>query len=147
MTITHLSPLNPVNVPAAEGGVTESRSEGMTEASPNVIQQVATQQDSQQQPQNVQPLDLFQPSQQQPAKQTSHADLMDAVAQVQVAAQAFGTQVRFAVNNESHQIIVQVYDVETKEVIREIPPEQIVKVLSKIRDANDAKGILLDEQA
>lgn len=142
-----LPPLNPVNVPAAEGDVTESRSEGMTEASPNVIQQVATQQDTPPQTRSVQPLGLFQPSQHQPAKQASQADLMEAVSQAQVAARAFGTQVRFAVNKESHQVIVQVYDVETKEVIREIPPEQIVKVLSKIRDARDAKGLLLDEQA
>jgi uncharacterized FlaG/YvyC family protein len=119
----------------------------MTEASPNVMQKVAAQPDPQPQTQNAQPLDLFQPSQSMPAKQASQADLMDVVAQAQVAAQAFGTQVRFAVNNESHQIIVQVYDVETKEVIREIPPEQIVNVLSKIMDARDAKGLLLDEQA
>jgi len=131
MTITPLSPLNPLNVPAAEGGVAESRPEETTEALPRMIQPVAAPL-SPSQTQNAQPPDRFQPSQ---------ADLIDAVAQ------AFGTQVRFAVNNESHQIIVQVYDVETKEVIREIPPEQIVKVLSKIMDARDAKGLLLDERA
>lgn len=71
---------------------------------------------------------------------------MDVAAQMQIAVQAFGMQVRFAVDPDSQQVIVQVYDVTTQEVIREIPPEQIVKVLSKIRDAHDAKGLLLDEQ-
>lgn len=116
MMMTHLSPLNPLNVPTAAGGVPESRPEGEADTFPPEMQQIA-------------------------AQQNVPSDFIDG------AAQAFGTQVRFAVKYESHQVIVQVYDVETKKVIREIPPEQIVKVLSKIMDARDAQGLLLDEQA
>lgn len=146
MTITSLSPLQPAPLSAAEGNMNESRSDGMTEAPPPVMQQVTTPSEVPPQTQGVRRSDLFQSSQGVAARRFPPVDLMDVSAQAQVAIRAFGTQVRFAVDKESHQVIVQVYDVETKEVIREIPPEQIIKVMSKIMEAHDAKGLWLDEQ-
>ncbi|MCS6860242.1 MAG: flagellar protein FlaG [Abditibacteriales bacterium] len=146
MTITHLAPLNPVHISAVEGNGIESRSEGTAEVSLHGTPPVGAPPSSLHSPLNVQPLNRSRTSQHTPIPPASLAAPMDVAAQMQIAVQAFGMQVRFAVDPDSQQVIVQVYDVTTQEVIREIPPEQIVKVLSKIRDAHDAKGLLLDEQ-
>jgi flagellar protein FlaG len=79
-------------------------------------------------------------------EQPQQPDLMESAAQLEEKLAGFGVKVRFSVHNATHQVIVQVYDAETQEVIREIPPEQIVKALSKIQNLSDAKGMLLDEQ-
>jgi uncharacterized FlaG/YvyC family protein len=50
----------------------------------------------------------------------------------------------FRHDRELNRIIVEVVDAETREVIRTIPPEQVVDTLKSIRRA---QGALLDEEA
>ncbi len=129
MPITSLSPLSP-NVPVPAATAPESPAANISEALPKATQNKAV-----------------SPSSQPQGEQIQQLDFTESVEQMQAVAQAFGLQVHFSVDNASHQVIIQVYDANTQQVIREIPPRQIVSVLSRILDTGDAKGILLDEQA
>jgi flagellar protein FlaG len=80
-------------------------------------------------------------------QETDELDLAESIKQMNSVTQAFGMQVRFAIHDESGQVIVQVYDMTSQKVIREIPPQHLKEVLAKILDVGDVKGILLDNQA
>ncbi len=55
-----------------------------------------------------------------------------------------GHDLSFRHDEELNRIIVQVVDAETREVVRTIPPEEVVNTLKNIRRA---QGALLDEEA
>ena len=55
-----------------------------------------------------------------------------------------GHDLSFRHDEELNRIIVQVVDSETREVVRTIPPEEVVNTLKNIRRA---QGALLDEEA
>jgi len=55
-----------------------------------------------------------------------------------------GHDLSFRHDEELNRIIVQVVDSETREVVRTIPPEEVVNTLKNIRRAH---GALLDEEA
>lgn len=57
-------------------------------------------------------------------------------------AQASNRRLRFVMEHDSNQVLVKVIDGETDRVIREIPPEEMQRLL---RSSRDAIGILLDE--
>ncbi len=50
----------------------------------------------------------------------------------------------FRVEKETNRIVVQVIDSETKQVVRSVPPEDVVRAL---RHAGGAPGALVDAQA
>ena len=50
-------------------------------------------------------------------------------------------KLKFTVHKETNQVVVKVLDKETDEVIREIPPEQILNLVAKFRDA---MGLFID---
>ena len=55
-----------------------------------------------------------------------------------------GRDLSFRHDEELNRVIVEVVDAETREVVRTIPPEEVVNVLKSIRKA---QGALLDEEA
>lgn len=55
-----------------------------------------------------------------------------------------GFALSFRHDEELNRVIVQVVDAKTREVVRTIPPEEIVNILKNIRQA---QGALLDEEA
>ena len=55
-----------------------------------------------------------------------------------------GHDLSFRHDEELNRVIVQVVDAKTREVVRTIPPEEIVNILKNIRRA---QGALLDEEA
>ncbi|MBU1627925.1 flagellar protein FlaG [bacterium] len=55
-------------------------------------------------------------------------------------------RIQFKVHNATGQIIIQVIDTQTNEVIREIPPEKALNAEAKIRDVLHILGILMDEK-
>ena len=55
---------------------------------------------------------------------------------------AFNRRLHFYVNREINRVVVKVIDAETDKVIKEIPPEEIQKLVARIRKAI---GLLVDE--
>lgn len=55
----------------------------------------------------------------------------------------------FSVNQTTQGIVVEVRDTETDEVIRQIPPEYVVKLAEQLQDmsTDDAVGMLLKDKA
>jgi hypothetical protein len=47
--------------------------------------------------------------------------------------------------DEIGKVVVQVIDSRTREVVRQIPPEEWVRVLHRLKNARGAKGILVNE--
>ncbi len=70
--------------------------------------------------------------------------------QIREIAGAFGEAVgiinkglRFEIDEESHQVITQVIDRETDEVVRQIPPQELLDISDRLRSF---VGTLLDQQ-
>jgi len=55
----------------------------------------------------------------------------------------FNRKLRFSVNREIDRVVVKVVDGSTDKVIKEIPPEEIQKLVARIRETI---GILFDEE-
>lgn len=56
----------------------------------------------------------------------------------------------FKVNENTGGVVIQVKDAQTDEVIKQIPPEFVVKLaehLDQLNEAEDAVGMLVREQA
>ncbi|MDR2741810.1 MAG: flagellar protein FlaG [Treponema sp.] len=55
----------------------------------------------------------------------------------------FNRKLRFHVDQESHEVIVKVIDSETDKVIKVLPPEELQRLHSRVKEAI---GFLFDEQ-
>jgi flagellar protein FlaG len=55
----------------------------------------------------------------------------------------FNRRLKFSVNEEIDRVVVKVVDGSTDKVIKEIPPEEIQKLVARIRETI---GILFDEE-
>ncbi|MDR3193004.1 MAG: flagellar protein FlaG [Treponema sp.] len=55
---------------------------------------------------------------------------------------AFNRRLKFVVDHQSHEVTVKVIDGETDKVIKELPPEELKRLHSRIRETI---GFLLDE--
>ena len=76
-------------------------------------------------------------------KKQDNIDISEAIERVAGTAQLFNRKIHLEVENDTHEVIVKIVDSETKEVIRQLPPEEMVK-LSK--NAKDLKGLLIDKE-
>lgn len=56
------------------------------------------------------------------------------------------TRVEFSFNDKICQMMVQVKDKKTGEVIRSLPPEHLVKLMEKFREYGTLEGVLLSKQ-
>jgi flagellar protein FlaG len=74
-----------------------------------------------------------------PAHATTEIDA--AVNKVNSALDAFSFSLRFKIHDESNRVMVQVIDKETDELIREIPPERLLRLAAQIQEMI---GLLLD---
>ncbi len=52
---------------------------------------------------------------------------------------------RFKISPDTHNLVVQVIDLESEEVIRSIPPERLIRFRDSFREISE--GILLDDRA
>jgi len=59
-------------------------------------------------------------------------------------ARMFNSQLSFEVYEDTNQLYVQLIDRETREVIKQIPPEELLELSSRIREM---VGIILDKYA
>lgn len=77
----------------------------------------------------------------QPVSQPDVQQVQEAVETLNRAMSALDTQARFMVHEDLNQIMVQVLNVKTHEVIRQIPPQQ---VLDAVADMLRLVGLLVD---
>lgn len=56
---------------------------------------------------------------------------------------AFNRKLKFSVNHELEQVVVKVVDAETDKVIREVPPEALLRLHIRMKEA---VGLLFDEE-
>ena len=72
------------------------------------------------------------------------ADLANAVDKINEKVQRVLREIKFSVDDKSDRVVIKVIDQQTKEVIREIPPEQIIEMA---QDLDKSQGMLLHEKA
>jgi flagellar protein FlaG len=70
-------------------------------------------------------------------------DLRAQAAELEQISLAFNRELRFMVDQQSHEVTVKVIDPETDKVIRVLPPEEMQRMHSKIRETI---GFLFDER-
>ena len=68
--------------------------------------------------------------------------LVEAVGQVNRTMEIYRTELRFILDEKSEEIMVKVINAETGEVIREIPPEWVLKIVA---DVKKMLGLILDK--
>ena len=71
------------------------------------------------------------------------ADLDIILAELQSVTQIFDRKLEFSVNPDLDQVVVKVIDKSTDRVIKEIPPAELQRVHTRIREAI---GLFVDEQ-
>jgi len=69
-------------------------------------------------------------------------EIQHAVAQMNELAKAMNHRLSFSVDDETHDVIVKVIDVETDKVIRELPPAELQKLHKSIKEA---VGLLINK--
>lgn len=57
---------------------------------------------------------------------------------------AMDIQARFSIHQATHQVMVKVVNIETGQVIREIPPQKVLDMVAKMQEM---VGLLVDERA
>lgn len=75
---------------------------------------------------------------------SSSADIVDAVEHLNAAVDIFNKGLHFRIHEDTEQIVVEVINKESGEVIRQIPPEYVLDVLAKI---DELLGVFIDERA
>ncbi len=91
--------------------------------------------------------------QRQEARQTQQAEVEtersllqeveEAVRKLNDTAEAMHLSLRFLMHRDSERWMVQVVDIQQDEIVREIPPEQVLNVVAQIQSLI---GVLLDER-
>ncbi len=72
------------------------------------------------------------------------ATVESAVQSINGAIEHINRSLRFSVHEDTQQMMVKVVDVVSQEVIKEIPPEDVLDTVARIREAI---GLLIDERA
>ncbi len=73
----------------------------------------------------------------------SEKAVIEAIERANKALEGVYTSFEFSIHDETHEIMVKVLNRETKEVIREIPPEKLLDMVAKMWEM---AGILVDEK-
>ncbi|ROR34920.1 flagellar protein FlaG [Inmirania thermothiophila] len=83
------------------------------------------------------------------AGQPSRAQVEEAVSRLRDHVQSLRRELRFSVDEESGHTVIRVIDAETDQVIRQIPPEEVLSIARHLRELRDPEqqGILLRVQA
>lgn len=56
-------------------------------------------------------------------------------------------KVKFSVDTDSNRVIIRILDKETNEIVRELPPEALVKLHKKMKEAMGILGVFVDQKA
>jgi flagellar protein FlaG len=76
-------------------------------------------------------------------KRNQDSDVQEAIERVMNAAKFFNRKIQLEIENDLGITVVKVIDGDTKEVIRQIPPEELVQLS---RRAKDLKGLLVNKE-
>lgn len=76
--------------------------------------------------------------------QNTQDDLLQAVSDVNELFQASSRSLEFNIDEDSQQMVIQIKDSQTKEVIRQIPSEEVLKLAKHL---DEFKGMLFQETA
>lgn len=76
--------------------------------------------------------------------QQGNANVEQAVSRVADYAQGFQRDLQFSVSKDHGETIIKVIDTETEEVIREIPPEELLELAERLEAA---AGLLVADEA
>lgn len=76
-------------------------------------------------------------------KKDENIDINEAMDRIHEAAKLFDRKISLEVEEDLNMVIVKVIDSETNEVIRQIPPEELVELS---RNAKDLKGLLINKE-
>lgn len=75
-------------------------------------------------------------------KNISKKELKEGVDQLNKTVQAFKKELKFKLHDKSERMMVEVVNLETHEIIKEIPPKEVLDMIGRIRKM---VGLLLDE--
>lgn len=79
-------------------------------------------------------------------QETQETDVHDAVAHVNHYVQNVRRDLQFSVDKQSGETIIKVVDSETNKVVRQIPPEEVIKLASALDQNNSRRGILFKDE-
>ena len=80
----------------------------------------------------------------QPEKSISGEQLSAAVKNVQEYIRPYNNGLEFSVNSDTHQFVVKIIDTETKEVIRQIPSEEMIAIAKAL---DTLQGLFVKQKA
>jgi flagellar protein FlaG len=84
----------------------------------------------------------LEPSQ-EPAPKTQDVAPLDIVADLEKISVAFNKKLKFEINHQSSDVTVKVIDPETDKVIKELPPKELQRLHSRLKETI---GFLFDER-
>jgi flagellar protein FlaG len=79
----------------------------------------------------------------QPAPEVSRQEIEHQAKALEKTFLAFNRKVKLSVNDQINQVIIKVVDSETDKVIKEIPAEEIQRLIARIKETI---GLLVDEK-
>lgn len=82
------------------------------------------------------------PSKAKNAKILTQDEINNAVEKLNSTMEKYNYDLRFKYYEEAERMMVQVIDISTQEVIKEIPPEEILKIVARIKEM---VGMIIDE--
>jgi uncharacterized FlaG/YvyC family protein len=96
--------------------------------------------------------DVLAPEELDPGQQISTKDLEETVGKLSDFVQSIQRSLEFSVDEESGRTVVKVMDTKTDEVIRQIPPEEVLRILRNIAASGEdgersSQGFLVQEKA
>ncbi len=80
---------------------------------------------------------------QQPQPELSRQDIESQAKALEKTFQAFNHRVKLTVNDAINQVVIKVLDAETDKVIKEIPAEEIQRLIARIKEQI---GLLVDQK-
>ena len=89
-------------------------------------------------------LDKMWKKEETPKEELNKVEVESAVVSINNAIEHINRALRFSVHEDTQRIMVKVVDVTTDEVIKELPPEDVLDTVARIREMI---GLLIDERA
>ena len=77
----------------------------------------------------------------EPARAYSREDVEKVAAEVQTHLKRLNTELRIEVDTKDHEVVVKIVDPETKDVIRQVPSEELMAIRERMKELI---GILYD---
>ncbi|WP_027719113.1 flagellar protein FlaG [Desulfovirgula thermocuniculi] len=85
---------------------------------------------------------LMPPEDSRDGQRPTLEEIREALGQINETLRIYRTELRFVLHEESGEYMVKVINAETQEVIREIPPEWVLKIVASVKRM---LGLILDK--